>query len=79
MTKIGYVTGSAVGGVIAGTVGAAFATGNHPVVKGALATGAVYAFLATVLVATDSLPGLKPAGAVNGPLGGGGTEGLYFP
>jgi hypothetical protein len=66
MTKAGYVVGSAVAGTIAGAVGASFATGGHPSVKGALATGAVYAVLATIVVATDSIT-FKPAGALSGP------------
>jgi hypothetical protein len=65
MTKAGYVVLNGIGGMIAGAIGASFASGDHPVAKGALATGITYSLISTVLIATDSI-GFKSPG-VSGP------------
>lgn len=42
---------SGLGGMIPGAIGAASATGNHPVIKGALITGAVNALVTGIWIA----------------------------
>lgn len=67
MTGIGgYVVSSAISGMIGGAIGASAATGNHPVLKGALVTGAVSALTALVFAAGAEAAKPLPAG-VSGP------------
>lgn len=42
---------SGLGGMIPGAIGAASASGNHPVIKGALITGAVNALVTGIYIA----------------------------
>lgn len=53
MSTTGYVISAAVGGMIAGAVGAsvAISADSHPVLKGALATGALNALIALAFMA----------------------------
>lgn len=46
-----YVLSSAVSGMLGGAIGASAASGNHPVIKGALVTGTVSALMALVFAA----------------------------
>ena len=51
MTLGGAVISSAISGAIAGGIGASAATGNHPIIKGALFTAAVNSILTLVFAA----------------------------
>lgn len=74
MTNIGgYVLSSAISGMVGGAIGGAAGSGSsHPVIKGALVTGAVSAFVALVFAAgADSSGSLPPSSS--------GVSGLRFP
>jgi hypothetical protein len=62
-----YIISSAIGGLIAGAIGAAVAesSDSHPVLKGSLAVGAFNALMATAIYSVLSQPAL-PATGVSG-------------
>ncbi len=68
----GYYIGSAVGGVIAGALGAyvAESSASHPILKGALAVGAINVVLSAVLAAGYEAGTAQKQIGTSGALGG---------
>ena len=68
MNLIGIVVANAVGGMIVGGIGAyvADSSGTHPVLKGALAAGAVNALIGTAVAAGYESAWLEQSSTVHG-------------